>query len=32
VAAATTQGCMVIAGGREGLAASGLDLTLTKVL
>jgi len=32
VHAATTQGCVVIAGGREGLAASGLDRTLTKVL
>jgi hypothetical protein len=32
VEAATTKGCIVIAGGREGLAASGLDLTLTKVL
>lgn len=32
VHAATTQGCMVIVGGREGLANSGLDLTLTKVL
>ena len=32
VHAATTKGCVVIAGGREGLAGSGLDLTLTKVL
>ncbi len=32
VAVATTKGCMVIAGGREALAGSGLDLTLTKVL
>lgn len=32
VRAATTQGCIVIAGGREGLTASGLDLNLTKVL
>ncbi|MBU1042654.1 MAG: insulinase family protein [Proteobacteria bacterium] len=32
VEAATTKGCIVIAGGREGLTTSGLDLTLTKVL
>ncbi len=32
VRAATSQGCIVIAGGKEALAASGLDLTLTKVL
>jgi len=32
VEAATTKGCVVIAGGREGLANSGLDLALTKVL
>ena len=32
VRAATSQGCVVIAGGRDGLANSGLDLTLTKVL
>jgi len=32
VLAATTKGCIVIAGGKDALAASGLDLTLTKVL
>jgi len=32
VRVATTQGCIVIAGGQNGLASSGLDLKLTKVL
>ncbi|MBU1228368.1 MAG: insulinase family protein [Proteobacteria bacterium] len=32
VRAATSQGCLVIAGGKDALGASGLDLSLTKVL